>query len=72
MEIENNKFLLYNSFTNNLLEIDPDDYKILQQIEKGDYCNITDELLQELNENLILVENDDILAQKIKLARIKK
>lgn len=71
MEIENNKFLLYNSFTNNLLEIDPDDYKILQQIEKGDYCNITDELLQELNENLILVENDDILAQKIKLARIK-
>lgn len=71
MEITNGKFLLYNSYTNNLMEIDSEGYKTLQQIKEGDFHGVSDDFLEELNENLILVENDDILAQKIKLARLR-
>ena len=70
IELDNNKFLLYNSYTNNLMEVDHDDYKLLLQIKNGDFANIPDSFLQELSDNLILVENDDIIFQKIKLNRL--
>ncbi|GHT32040.1 radical SAM/SPASM domain Clo7bot peptide maturase [Bacteroidia bacterium] len=70
IELDNCKFLLYNSYTNNLMEVDNDDYNRLLQIKTGDFTNIPDSFLQELNDNSILVENDDTIFQKIKLTRL--
>ncbi len=70
MEIDSDKFLLYNTYTNNLFEINKQDYGKLLNIKAGNFTDIEDGLIKELIHNNILVEDDRILTQKIKLARL--
>ena len=63
--------LLYNSFTNNFYEFsEKEDKDIILNLKNSQAKTVDDELKKELINNFILVEDDDLLSQKIKLARL--
>ena len=74
--INNNEYYyLYNSYTNNVLELTEYDYQILQRIEETNIVpqNIEVSFIEELLDEKILVndDDDDLVYQKIKLARLQ-
>lgn len=70
VEYSENVFLLYNSYTNNLFEFDREGYSNLLKIKNKNFSDSNDDLINELVDNYVLVDNDELLANKIKLARL--
>lgn len=68
-------YYLYNAYTNNVLELSKDDYYILSDIKKTNNIpqNVEDAFIEELLSEKILVdeEDDDLIYQKIRLARLQ-
>lgn len=70
IEKYNDKYLLYNSFTNNLIELEESDHELLVQIKSGNLDGVSPQVISDLKDNYILVESDELLINKIKLARL--
>lgn len=65
-----NNYVLYNSYTNNLMEIDESDFPTIERLRNNNFHGIDDEFMQELLDESILVEDDDLIYQKVKLSRL--
>jgi radical SAM additional 4Fe4S-binding domain len=70
VEYSEDVFLLYNSYSNNLLELDKIGYEKVMKIKEGDCVDFDEELVKELVDNCVLVYDEDVLVNKIKLARL--
>lgn len=69
---KDNRYFLYNSYTNNLLELEYSDYQSLKWTESNkSLANLDKDFISELVEVNALVEDDDSVYEKIKLVRLK-
>ncbi len=65
------RLLLYNSYTNNLFEFTTNEERqALLKLKSGEYNGVNHDFIADLEDNLIVVENEDLLINKIKLARL--
>jgi len=70
MEGPDNSFLLYNAYSNDLMEVNEEDYGKLLLLKHGKADKIEDEFIEELADESILVDDDELIYQKIKLSRL--
>lgn len=66
---EESRYFIYNSYTNNLMELDYEYWQEIQKIKEGEK-ETNNDFIKELKEECILVEDDELLYQKIKLSRL--
>lgn len=69
VELEEGRYVLYNSYTNNLVELTVEDWEKIKLIKEGNRI-IDKDLIDELIEECILVEDDELIYQKVKLSRL--
>jgi len=68
-ETEKNGFFLYNSYTNNFMELSKENFEILKLCKEGNVDIIDEEIRKCLIDECILVECDDDIYNKIRLQR---
>lgn len=61
---------LYNSFTNNLMQVSPDFLEIVDLCKTGKYSQVSTDVIESLNKHHILVDDDLDLYEQIKAERL--
>lgn len=66
---EKGLYLLYNSYTNNFMEISKDEFLILDKCRQGDFSLLDEDYVKFLSDEKILVDDDNHIYNLIKLQR---
>lgn len=64
-------YFLYNSYTNNFVELSEEDFNLLRRCSSGDMSELDDESREYLQQQYVLVNSDDDLYHKVKFQRTR-
>lgn len=71
IDLSETEFLIYNTFSNSLVKVSEKERKYILKIINGNFCNIPNAFMDELESMFFLCKDDDLLYQKVKLSRLK-